>query len=205
MNAKKNQMHPFSMQYRYSPICRVLHRGPKGQIYEHHQEDLRHRKWWSCPHEEGLTPELNNLRIDLSSVQLVNGADTWESSLDKDGAFKVCYLRWKVNCQSGITQNIPTSKWSKEVSLEVNCFLWRAIQQRIASMVGLRARGIEAQTTMCGSCISGEEVDDHILVRCLFAKVVRDKIVNWCGVQNQSFNSIGELHIFTANWGRVLK
>ncbi|CAH1432632.1 unnamed protein product [Lactuca virosa] len=111
--------------------------------------------WRSCPHEAGVTSELNNLRNDLSSAQLVNRADTWESSLDKDGAFKVCDLRWKVDCQSGITQNIPTIKWSKEVPIKVNCFLWRAIQQRIASMVSLRARGIGTQTTLCGACING--------------------------------------------------
>ncbi|CAH1436949.1 unnamed protein product [Lactuca virosa] len=161
--------------------------------------------WRSCPHEAGLTSELNNLQNDLSSVQLVNGADTWESSLDKDGAFKVCDLRWKVDGQSGITQNIPIIKWSKEVLIKVNCFLWRAIQQRIASMTGLRARGIETQTTMCGACINGEEDADHILVRYPFAKDVRDKIFNWCGIQNQSFNSIGELLRFAANWGRSPK
>ncbi|CAH1422925.1 unnamed protein product [Lactuca virosa] len=164
--------------------------------------NLKKRHWRSCPHEAGLTSELNNLRNDLSSVQLVNRSDTWESSLDKYGAFKVCDLRWKVDGQSGITQNIPTIKWSKEVPIKVNCFLWRAIQQRIASMTGLRARGIKIQTTMCGACINVEEDADHILVRCPFAKNVRDKTFNWCGIQNQSFNSIDELLRFAANWGR---
>ncbi|CAI9290592.1 unnamed protein product [Lactuca saligna] len=158
--------------------------------------------WRSCPHEAGLASKLNNLQNDLSSVQLVNGADTWESSLDKYKAFKVCDIRWKVDGQYGITQNIPTIKWSKEVPNKVNCFLWRVIQKSIASMSGLRARGIETQTTMCGACINEEEDADHILVRCPFAKSVRDKIFNWCGIQNQSFNSIDELLGFVENWGK---
>nr|KAJ0193936.1 hypothetical protein LSAT_V11C800398890 [Lactuca sativa] len=132
-------------------------------------------------------------------IQLINGVGTWESSLDKDGAFKVCDLRWKVDDQSGITQSIPIIKWSKEVLIKINFFLCRAIQHRIASMMGLRARGIESQTTMCGACINEEEDVDHVLVRCPFAKDVRDKIFNWCGIQNQSFNSISELLIFAAN------
>lgn len=67
-------------------------------------------------------------------------------------------------------------------------------------MVGLRARGIEIQTITCGTCINEEEEADHILVKCLFAKVARDKIFKWCGIKNQSFNSIDELLGFAKNW-----
>lgn len=43
-------------------------------------EDFFIGHWRSCPHEAGLTSELNNLQNDLSSVQLVNRTDTWKSS-----------------------------------------------------------------------------------------------------------------------------
>lgn len=66
-------------------------------------------------------------------------------------------------------------------------------------MVGLRTRGIDTQTTISCVCINKEEDVDHILVMCPFAKAIRDKIFNWCGLHNYPFNNIGVLLGFAAN------
>lgn len=65
--------------------------------------------------------------------------------------------------------------------------------------MSLKIRGIDTQNTICGACINEIEDVDHILVKCPFAKSIRDKIFNWCGLHNYPFNNIGVLLGFAAN------
>ncbi|KAL4555974.1 hypothetical protein LXL04_038608 [Taraxacum kok-saghyz] len=93
-----------------------------------------------------------------------------------------------------------TISWSKGVSLKANCFVWRDLQAKIASTMDLRARGVVIDTTICGICINEEEYSNHILIQCLFANAVREKIFKWCDIENQQFNNMQELLGFVANW-----
>ncbi|CAH1437072.1 unnamed protein product [Lactuca virosa] len=96
-------------------------------------------------------------------------------------------------------------KWNNVSPNKVNCFIWRALQKKIPSAVALRSRGIDLTTITCGACINESECADHILLLCLFARSITDKILSWCGVQHNSFTSVGELLEYANRWGRNLK
>ncbi|KAF5754404.1 putative reverse transcriptase zinc-binding domain-containing protein [Helianthus annuus] len=58
-------------------------------------------------------------------------------------------------------------------------FVWRAIEEKIASAVALRNRGINSLDTVCKTCGAAEESAAHILLRCNFAERTWELVTNW--------------------------
>ncbi|KAI3509571.1 hypothetical protein L1887_24947 [Cichorium endivia] len=161
--------------------------------------------WTSCPIGSGFADDLDRLRRDLDSVQLVNEPDSWRCSIDPNGRYSVSVLRRFIDQKSEFSLSLPSITWCKEVPIKVNCFIWRASQNKIPSLTALRTRGIEIDSTRCGVCINGVECSDHILVTCPFASLIREKIFKWCGINHQTFSSVDELLGFAANWSQNIQ
>lgn len=83
--------------------------------------------------------------------------------------------------------------------------MWREAQRRIPSALALVDRGIQAESSMCSSCIDNLERANHLLINCPFAISVRGKIFNWCGINVFNIHNVGELMQLGISWGRCPK
>ncbi|CAH1422323.1 unnamed protein product [Lactuca virosa] len=125
--------------------CTVADRFYDGSFEEH---------WNSCPSHLGLAADMDSLKMDLSNVELAYGDDKWLCKLNNNGEYTVCALRRKIDMYAGPQPPLPTITWSKEVPLKVNCFVWRALQNKIPASEALRFRGVDIASTVCGACIN---------------------------------------------------
>ncbi|XP_052620846.1 uncharacterized protein LOC128126776 [Lactuca sativa] len=99
----------------------------------------------------------------------------------------------------------PRVEWLKEVPLKVLCFIWRAKWGRIPSAQALEGRGVQVPSIICGYCLNGVESADHILIQCKFAVIVRNWIMNWCGINSGDIDNLDTLLHSVANWSQCTK
>nr|KAJ0204439.1 hypothetical protein LSAT_V11C500287950 [Lactuca sativa] len=142
-------------------------------------------EWKSCPLNAGLSIEFNRLNRDIASCQIQTGQDKWMCLLTPDGRYTVEALRRRIDLNSHQSIILPQISWCKIIPIKVLCFTWRAGQGRIPSATALQHRGMNIDSTHCSSCIGGVECVDHILIGCLYASYIREKIFEWCGIKKQ--------------------
>ena len=95
--------------------------------------------------------------------------------------------------------------WSKLVSLNVRCFIWRALARRIPVSSNLSIRGIAIESDLCTLCEAEIETEDHLLVKCKIAEEVCEWILDWCGMAARKFQNIEEFLDYGASWGNCPK
>ena len=103
----------------------------------------------------------------------------WKRRLDVDGCYTVGVLGKLIDKKSFPSQILPPMLWRRDAPINVNFFIWRAPQNKIPSMMALRSQGVELESTCCGACFASDECADHILVTCLYASAIKDKIFDW--------------------------
>ncbi|XP_023742944.1 uncharacterized protein LOC111891089 [Lactuca sativa] len=162
-------------------------------------------EWKSCPLNVGLSIEFNRVNLEIASCQIQTGQDKWMCLLTPDGRYTVEALRRRIDLNSHQSIILPQISWCKIIHIKVLCFAWRAAQGHIPSATALQHRGMNIDSTHCSSCIGGVECADHILISCLYASYIRDKIFEWCGITKTNFNNVGDLLQFAASWGRCPK
>lgn len=84
--------------------------------------------------------ELKSLISLLSSFQPLDMGDRWKFSISSDDTFHVDVLMRRID-EPGSTLLKGIIDWIHEVSIKVNCFVWRANLGRIPVMAELEARG----------------------------------------------------------------
>ena len=127
---------------------------------------------------------------DLEALDFQPGEDQWQCILDNTGAYSVGALRHKFEEQLNQHRNLPSFKWHKISPIKVNCFIWRAIQNRIPSAKALKNKGLDTINISCSACIAGEESCDHLLITCPFAIKISECIFEWCGIPQQNLGTI---------------
>nr|KAJ0207113.1 hypothetical protein LSAT_V11C500286140 [Lactuca sativa] len=127
--------------------------------------------WNACLGTAGLAQDLSNLHMDLNLIQLSSGEDRWSNLLDAAGKF-----------------------------IEGVHFISRAVQKRTPTVKALQERGVLIESSGCGSCISGFDCVDHILVHCPFAGEIRREIFKWCGMYQSMFNNLEDIISYGMIW-----
>nr|KAJ0205522.1 hypothetical protein LSAT_V11C500260820 [Lactuca sativa] len=128
----------------------------------------------------------------------------WDSDFAIDEKFHVAALRGRIDRACRLT-NDKAFTWSKWIPNKVNCFVWGAGIDCIPSASALMQRGVQIQGETCGSCISGSETADHMLVTCPFATTIWNRIWNWCEIIPPQLSSIKEILNFVATCGKSPK
>nr|KAJ0190620.1 hypothetical protein LSAT_V11C800395250 [Lactuca sativa] len=82
-------------------------------------------------------------------------------------------------------------------------FVWKAIQGHIPSAMALQLHGMNIDSTLYGTCIGEVECADLILMRCSYARLIMNKIFEWCGLNKEEFNDVGELLQFAPSMGSM--
>ncbi|KAJ0511325.1 putative reverse transcriptase zinc-binding domain-containing protein [Helianthus annuus] len=117
--------------------------------------------------------------IQLKNVQISNKSDTW---LWKQGdgreAYKVSSLRAELDgiCTIPETQVL---RWLHWIPSKINCFLWRAVLDRIPTRDALALRNIYIPSTLCVLCNTHNESMDHLLISCQYSHLVWTVISLW--------------------------
>ncbi|GKA73737.1 RNA-directed DNA polymerase, eukaryota, reverse transcriptase zinc-binding domain protein [Tanacetum coccineum] len=90
--------------------------------------------------------------------------------------------------------------WNKLMPKKVNIFVWRALKGRLPFCKELDKRVIDLDSVLSPSCINVVESCAHILVTCVLAMSVWDKIFSWWKMGNVNAFSTSE---FLSSYGNV--
>ncbi|KAJ0545524.1 putative reverse transcriptase zinc-binding domain-containing protein [Helianthus annuus] len=118
----------------------------------------------------------------LNQVCLSNTPDMWQW-INEDGQnFSVKDLRIELANLRYKKEEDLVFEWNAWATPKANYLGWRALMGRVASKVGLSARGVSLPILLYNRC--GYQVEDpnHIFVNCLFAKSVWWNVFSWTRV-----------------------
>lgn len=96
-------------------------------------------------------------------------------------------------------------KWTHEVPLKVNCFIWRAKLDRLPTARALTRRGIQLMSALCPYCELEEEDTAHALFRCPLASKVWEYVGHWCNIPHLQFQNAEEMVKYVTQWGTCSK
>lgn len=81
-----------------------------------------------------------------------------QSKFYPGGNCTVSLIRKKTEQILGPQQMRSSFNWSKDASGKVNCFIWRAKQDKISSVVALLSKWIVVNSSYCSACIRGRRM-----------------------------------------------
>ncbi|GJW85837.1 hypothetical protein Tco_0158982 [Tanacetum coccineum] len=86
---------------------------------------------WRRPVNGGRAlADLNNLLMDIGSLNVEVDRDCVVSSLSTDGSYSVSFIRKHIdNCM--IANSLPSTRWCKIIPRKVNIFMWRLLLDRL--------------------------------------------------------------------------
>ncbi|KAJ0836665.1 putative reverse transcriptase zinc-binding domain-containing protein [Helianthus annuus] len=147
--------------------------------------------FWGGAQPISLTRDANDWE---SCLQLLHNINIKENEVDSwlwQGAegpefYTVRNLRRELDFIERIAET-KVLTWLNWTPLKVNCFLWRAVQNRIPTREALMIRNITLPTILCPLCNNRTETTDHILISCEFANYVWLQIFSWIKVPMPQF------------------
>lgn len=148
--------------------------------------------------------EIEGLTYRVCNIHIVTRNDKWVCNISSDGIFHVNVLRTQIDWRNMMPGEISTN-WIHDISLKINCFMWRAKLDRIPTACALMKRGIQITSDICTYCESDMEDTTHVLFRCPVASKVWEWIFLWCKIPHIHFGNVAELVKFVAQWGTCLK
>nr|KAJ0186695.1 hypothetical protein LSAT_V11C900467460 [Lactuca sativa] len=86
-------------------------------------------------------------------------------NLIPDGNYTVNILRQRIDSSHTLLVGTVIN-WSKVVPLKIQCFVWRAVLDRLRVASNLSKRGVSVQSNLCSLCNNEQETGDHLLIRC---------------------------------------
>ncbi|XP_022015058.1 uncharacterized protein LOC110914576 [Helianthus annuus] len=121
--------------------------------------------WLRAPTSEAEKQEMDNLmgRLQISEHQ----------------EFSVKNVKSSLGQRLDLNSAAYVFSWNNWVTGKCTTFVWRAIEEKIASAVALRNRGMNLPDIICKTCGAAEESAVHIPLRCNFAKRTWESVTNW--------------------------
>ncbi|GJV12654.1 RNA-directed DNA polymerase, eukaryota, reverse transcriptase zinc-binding domain protein [Tanacetum coccineum] len=98
--------------------------------------------------------DLNNLLIDIGSLNVEVDRDCVISSLSIDGSYLVSFIRKHIdNCM--IANSLLSTRWCKIIPRKVNIFMWRLLLDRLPHRLNISSRGLDIDSILCPLPIFG--------------------------------------------------
>ncbi|XP_021984754.1 uncharacterized protein LOC110880559 [Helianthus annuus] len=132
--------------------------------------------WKRSPNSDEEWEQFNSLGKKLSLIQIRHTEDKWYWGEQPAGGFFTPEVRAKIIGGESIEVNISNTFWN---NFKINSFVWRAIQNRIASKHELAKRGVILENQNCRRCGGEESSADHILVECPASRTVWWLVLLW--------------------------
>nr|KAJ0203968.1 hypothetical protein LSAT_V11C500292530 [Lactuca sativa] len=160
--------------------------------------------WKEIPTTLEQVREFHMLINGVNMFQLVAQSDRWVCNLSSDGVFHVNTLRTQIDWRNMMPGEVSL-KWTHEVPLKVNCFIWRAKLDRLPTARALTRRGIQLMSALCPYCELEEEDTAHALFRCPLASKVWEYVGHWCNIPHLQFQNAEEMVKYVTQWGTCSK
>ncbi|KAK1429467.1 hypothetical protein QVD17_11676 [Tagetes erecta] len=150
-------------------------------------------RWnWSRRPALGMeTRQFQQLFSLLQGFRVSETGDKWTWEADDEEAYTIKSLKKTLELNR-IPADPNPMKWANGVPLKVKGFIWKARLDRIPTKVALTSRGVQVGSEECSFCFGNYESSEHLLLHCLFATMVWNKIARWCGWSMPLFNSVRE-------------
>ncbi|GJX72943.1 RNA-directed DNA polymerase, eukaryota, reverse transcriptase zinc-binding domain protein [Tanacetum coccineum] len=155
---------------------------------------------WCRPVTRGRSQaDFNNLMVDISLLNIVDGSDSVVFSLSSDSIFSVSVARKHIDdFNSHIS--LPCTRWFKVIPRKVNIFMWRLFLDKLPHRFNLYARGIDIASIMCPICNGHVEVNSHIFFSCTTASSIWRLIRGWCDHKFPLFSSCADWENWFSSW-----
>ncbi|GJY40357.1 RNA-directed DNA polymerase, eukaryota, reverse transcriptase zinc-binding domain protein [Tanacetum coccineum] len=121
---------------------------------------------WCRPVNGGRAlADLNNLLMDIGSLNVEVDRDCVVSSLSTNGSYSVSFIRKHIdNCM--IANSLPSTRWCKIIPWKVNIFMWRLLLDRLPHRLNLLSRGLDIDSILCPVCSEHVESNSHAFFSC---------------------------------------
>nr|XP_043618752.1 uncharacterized protein LOC122590605 [Erigeron canadensis] len=135
--------------------------------------------WYRRPRSEAEIKEWRRLCRLLDEVSLNSNTDSWKWRGDEKHGFSVKGMGKLLIKEKDFSDRF-IFKWVRWVPKKCNIFVWRAVMDRVPTMVSLQARNCFTGDVNCGMCNMGPESIDHLLCHCHIAIEVWNAVSSWC-------------------------
>ncbi|XP_022001679.1 uncharacterized protein LOC110899108 [Helianthus annuus] len=148
--------------------------------------------WKSTPSSLEEVSELFQLLNDVHNLEWQGEVDNWKWKDTKDGLFKVSSAkRLMSNDTSGTCRSMV--KWKGWTPLKCKILVWRALLNRVPTVVELIKRGVNILDTACSLCHSDLETALHLFTGCIFSHEVWFRIERWCRLNHTFIFDVTDL------------
>ncbi|KAJ0623010.1 putative reverse transcriptase zinc-binding domain-containing protein [Helianthus annuus] len=111
---------------------------------------------------------------------IVSEGGSWKWRSDPMGAFSVRQVRVDIEAAAAGVNNISFGfRWNSWATPKANVLLWRAINGKIASKVGLIHKGVHLADSICSRCGLSDEDPEHVFVKCLWSRCIWWNVLAW--------------------------
>ncbi|XP_076951599.1 uncharacterized protein LOC143625011 [Bidens hawaiensis] len=149
---------------------------------------------WRWNRKPELQFDLQNYVRLISSVMVSSNPDCWlwKELNGKCSTYSVKSLRWELDNSGQQVQK--SNSWLKWLPININCFIWRLLLDRIATKCALNTRGINVGELGCAVCDTEPETTQHLFMHCKGIKSIWAIIFDWVKLpQRVDFESIEEI------------
>ncbi|GKA50964.1 putative RNA-directed DNA polymerase, eukaryota, reverse transcriptase zinc-binding domain protein [Tanacetum coccineum] len=143
--------------------------------------------------------DLNNLLMDIGSLNVEVDRDCVVSTLSTDGSYSVSFIRKHIdNCM--IANSFPSTRWCKIIPRKVNIFMWRLLLDRLPHRLNLSSRGLDIDSILCPVCSKHVESNSHAFFSCSTASNIWRLVRGWCDLKIPMLSSYDEWDIWYTSW-----
>ncbi|GJU35697.1 reverse transcriptase domain-containing protein [Tanacetum coccineum] len=155
---------------------------------------------WRRPVNGGRAlADLNNLLMDIGSLNVEVDRDCVVSSLSTDGSYSVSFIRKHIdNCM--IANSLPSTRWCKIIPRKVNIFMWRLLLDRLPHRLNLSSRGLDIDSILCPVCSEHVESNSHAFFSCSAPSNIWRLVRGWCELKIPTLSSCDEWDIWYTSW-----
>ncbi|GKD99592.1 RNA-directed DNA polymerase, eukaryota, partial [Tanacetum coccineum] len=155
---------------------------------------------WCRPVNGGRAlADLNNLLMDIGSLNVEVDRDCVVSSLSTDGSYSVSFIQKHIdNCM--IANSLPSTRWCKIIPQKVNIFMWRLLLDRLPHRLNLSSRGLDIDLILCPVCSEHVESNSHAFFSCSAASNILRLVRGWCDLKIPMLSSCDEWDIWYTSW-----
>ncbi|GKA19420.1 RNA-directed DNA polymerase, eukaryota, reverse transcriptase zinc-binding domain protein [Tanacetum coccineum] len=162
-----------------------------GTIYHIHSSGYD----WRHPVNGGRAlADLNNLLMDIGSLNVEVDRDCVVSSLSTDGSYSVSFIRKHIDNYM-IANSLPSTRWCKIIPRKVNIFMWRLLLDRLPHRLNLSSRGLDIDSILCPVCSEHVESNSHAFFSCSAASNIWRLVRGWCDLKIPTLSSCDEWDI----------
>ncbi|XP_021980285.1 uncharacterized protein LOC110876420 [Helianthus annuus] len=150
--------------------------------------------WTRAPNTDVEKQEIDSLKVQLQQQKRSHVGDIWVWRNHEHQEFSVKNVKLTLGRNLDLNSSPSMFCWNSWATGKSAAFVWRAIENKIPSVVALRDRGINLQDVTCKICGARDESAEHILLSCNLAARLWEAVKNWTKTQSVNINgSIAEL------------